>query len=640
MPILVARDLDKAYGPRVLLRRVNLSVHEGERVGIVGVNGSGKSTLSKILAGVEAPDGGEVIPRGEATIAYLSQEPALPDGQSAREVVLSGLGAWADAFAEHERVSEELAAGDAAADFDALLEAQASAAVEVERLGGWDRGHRADAMLGHLRVLEPDADVARMSGGERRRVALARLLVSEPTLAILDEPTNHLDVDTIEWLERYLVDSFKGALVLITHDRYVLDRVVTRTLEVDGGDVHSYDGGWESYLSAKAERLDHEARSERNRQNFLRTELEWLRRSPSARRTKSRARVERAEAARDQEGPATERVTSFAMETSRLGKTIVDLHHVDMALGGRPLLRDVSFQMTKGMRLGVVGKNGAGKSTLLKLLVGTLVPDAGRVVIGKNTELAYFDQGRSGLDEDADLMRNVAGDDDKVTFRGEQVDVRTYLARFLFHSERMRQKVSALSGGERARVALAKLLLQRANVLLLDEPTNDLDVMTLGSLERMLVDSATAAIVVSHDRYFLDRVATHILAFEGEGRVVLYAGNYEMYRRLRLAAEKQERQERQDAEGSTKREARAASTPRSDAPAKLSYQERKELEGMMKAIEEAEAELAGLDAQLADPSLYAERGDEVPALTDAQRQATKKVEALMERWEELEARAG
>ncbi|MCB9660380.1 MAG: ABC-F family ATP-binding cassette domain-containing protein [Sandaracinaceae bacterium] len=649
MPILVATGLSKAYGPRVLLDNVDLSVHAGERVGVVGINGSGKSTLCKILAGIESADAGEVIRRRDATIEYLAQEPELPAERTAREVVRDGLREWSAAFEAHAAASEALGHPDA--DFDALLEAQAKAGAEVERLGGWDRGHLVDAMLGHLKVLEPDAPVGRMSGGERRRVALARLLVSQPSLAILDEPTNHLDVDTIEWLERYLSESYGGALVLITHDRYVLDRDVTRTLEVEGGQVHSYDGAWEEYLMAKAERQAHEARAERNRQNFLRTELEWLRRSPKARTTKSQSRVDRAEAARDQAAPTQQRTAGFTLETTRLGKTIVDLRDVSVTLGDRPLIRDLTFMLTSGMRLGVVGPNGAGKSTLLRLLVGELTPDRGEVIIGKNTELGYFDQGRSGLDDTADLMVNVAGHDDKVTFRGERIDVRTYLARFLFAPDRMRQKVVALSGGERARVALAKLLLKPSNVLLLDEPTNDLDVATLSSLEQMLIESDATAIVVSHDRYFLDRVATHILAFEGDGRLVAYAGNYELYRTLSAAAQaEREAAEKALGKAASKNAPMDASAPKdgagvdagrdakNDRPAKLSQKERRELDGMLEAVDAAEQALAALDAQLADPSLYAERPNEVRTITEKQQAASAKVEQLMARWDELEQR--
>lgn len=649
MPILVASGLSKAFGPRVLLDQVDLSVHSGERVGIVGINGSGKSTLCKILAGIEGADAGEVIRRRDATIEYLAQEPELPNDRTAREVVREGLRAWAEAFEAHAAASEALSSPDA--DFDKLLDIQAKAGAEVERLGGWDRGHLVDAMLGHLKVLEPDALVGRMSGGERRRVALARLLVAQPNLAILDEPTNHLDVDTIEWLEKYLAESYGGALILITHDRYVLDRVVTRTLEVDGGKVHSYDGAWEEYLMAKAERQSHEARSERNRQNFLRTELEWLRRSPKARTTKSQSRVDRAEAARDQQGPAQQRTAGFTLETTRLGKTIVDLRETTIRLGDRTLIEDLTFMLSSGMRLGVVGPNGAGKSTLLKLLVGELQPTSGEVVVGKNTEIGYFDQGRSGLDDSADLMRNVAGNDDKVTFRGERIDVRTYLARFLFQPDRMRQKVVALSGGERARVALAKLLLKPSNVLLLDEPTNDLDVATLSALEEMLIEANATAVVVSHDRYFLDRVATHILAFEGDGRVVPYAGNYELYRTLKAAAQAESLEASRAVTAGNKAAASAKAaevsavkkpTPAAPTPTptlqKLSTKERRELDGMMEAIERAEHELAALDAKLADPSLYAERAGEVRSLTDQQQAASAKVETLMARWDELEAR--
>ena len=313
MPILVAEGLRKAYGETRLLDGVDLSIHEGERVGLVGNNGSGKSTLARILVGEEQPDAGRVARRREATIRYLSQEPILPTGRNARDVVLEGLGAWAEAFERHEELSQLI--GAQGPGWEAYTEPQAAAAHEVERLGGWENSLRVDVLLQQLGLREMDRSIDEMSGGERRRVALARLLVEEPTLAILDEPTNHLDADTIEWLETHLREQYRGALVLITHDRYVLDRVVNRTLEIDQGKVYSYDGGWHAYLEAKADRLAHADRAEANRQNLLRTELEWLRRSPKARTSKSKARVDRAEALRDATAPKAEQVARFAAQT-------------------------------------------------------------------------------------------------------------------------------------------------------------------------------------------------------------------------------------------------------------------------------------------------------------------------------------
>ena len=630
MPILVAEGLSKAYGETRLLDAVDLSVHPGDRIGLVGSNGSGKSTLARILVGEEQPDEGRVARRREANIRYLPQEPKLPAGRNAREVVLEGLGAWAEAFERHEELSRLIAAQEPG--WEAHSESQAAAAQEVERLGGWENSHRVDVLLQQLGLREIDRDVDEMSGGERRRVALARLLVEEPTLAILDEPTNHLDADTIEWLETYLREQYRGALILITHDRYVLDRVVNRTLEIDQGRVYSYEGGWHAYLEAKADRLAHADRAEANRQNLLRTELEWLRRSPKARTSKSKARVDRVEALRDAAGPKAEQVARFAAQTQRLGGTVIEAHGLGVRLGAIELVDSLDLVLSRGDRLGIVGPNGAGKTSLLRVLLGELEPARGSVVIGANTKFAYFDQGRSGLNEDESIQQNVAPDRPQVMFQGRSIDIRSYLKRFLFAPHRTRDKVSSLSGGERARVALAKLLLAPANVLVLDEPTNDLDVSTLAALEEMLVESNSTALIVSHDRYFLDRVATKILAFEGAGRVVAYAGNYSDYRDQR-SARQTDRKRSADKSPPKPKGGSAAKVQ------KLSYEEKQELRQLVGDIERAEEQVAEVEALLNDPALYADRAEEVPAIVARQGDLQVEIDRMMTRWMELESKA-
>jgi len=629
VPILVAEGLRKAYGETRLLDGVDLSVHEGERVGLVGNNGSGKSTLARILVGDEQPDEGRVARRRGANIRYLPQEPTLPAGRSAREVVLEGLGSWAKAFERHQELSRLIASQEPG--WEAYSEPQTAAAHEVERLGGWENSRRVDVLLQQLDLHEIDRSVDEMSGGERRRVALARLLVEEPTLAILDEPTNHLDADTIEWLETYLREQYRGALILITHDRYVLDRVARRTLEIDQGQVHSYDGGWHAYLEAKAERLAHADRAEANRQNLLRTELEWLRRSPKARSTKSKARVDRVEALRDATGPQSEQVARFEAQAGRLGNTVLEAKGLGVSIGALELVDSLDLILSRGDRIGVVGPNGTGKTTLLRVLLGELEPTRGHVIVGANTKFAYFDQARSGLNEEESVQQNVAPDRPQVTFQGRSVDIRTYLKRFLFAPHRTRDKVSSLSGGERARVALAKMLLSPANVLVLDEPTNDLDVATLAALENMLVESNATALIVSHDRYFLDRVATKILAFEGAGRVIAYAGNYSDYREQRTSLPPTPKQTIEESPN----KARAASTSKAQ---KLSYKERLELGRIVAEIEQAEARAAEIEALLNDPALYAERAAEVPAIVARQRELQEEIDQMMARWMELEAR--
>jgi ATP-binding cassette subfamily F protein uup len=626
-PVLTARDLHKAYGPQVVLDGVSLSFHEGERVGLVGVNGSGKSTLARLLAGAEPADSGDVATRRDATVMYLSQEPVFDAEKPARDVAREGLARWADARARHDALSRRIAAeGDGAM---ALIDAQTEAAAEVERLSGWEMDHRVDAILTRLGLERAEAPVGELSGGERRRVALARVLVARPALAILDEPTNHLDVQTIEWLERYLLSEHPGALLLITHDRYLIDRVAQRTVELDRGQVASYDGGWEDYLEAKAARLALEERTEANRQSFLRRELEWLRRSPKARTTKQKARIDRAQAA-VATAPQVRRdaVDRLEMRSARLGRTVLETRGLGITVGDRRLVDGLDLVVGKGERIGIVGRNGAGKTTLLRTLLGERAPESGAVVVGKNTRFAYLDQTRAGLSEDGSILDNVAGDQRRFDIGGGEIDVRSWLEGFGFDGAKQRQKVSALSGGERARVTLAKMLLEPANVIVLDEPTNDLDVTTLGALEEMLVELDGTALVVTHDRYFLDRVATHILAFEEAGRVVRYAGNYQAFRAMRDDAQRESPP------------AQAKRAPPRPKPIRtgLTYGERLELEGLMERIDSAEKAVAEREAALADPELYATRGGEVPRLTESLATARAALEQLLARWEELEAK--
>ena len=635
MPVLTATDLHKSFGPQRILDGVTVTLRSNERVGLVGINGSGKSTLAKILAGVEPPDTGTIARRRNAEIAYLAQDPVFDGALTPREVVLAGLSSWAEAKGRHDRVSHLLGKGEG--DLHALLEEQTHAAAEVERLGGWDRMHEVDSILGHVGVTRPEAPMDTLSGGDRRRVALARILVARPALAVLDEPSNHLDVETVEWLERYLIDEFPGALLLITHDRYLLDRVAQRTLELDQGKLYDYEGGYEDYLEAKAERQAHEARTEGNRQNFLRTELEWLRRQPKARSTKQKARIDRAEAAKSAPPPKVDRTTVLAMDSTRTGKTILEFRDLGLELGGRTLVSGLSFILTPGERLGIVGRNGTGKTTLLRAILGEQAPSAGEVVVGKNTRIAYFDQHRADLDEKASIFDNVADNNSRISLGGETLEVRAYLERFLFDPYKQRQPVGSLSGGERARVALAKMLSRGANLIILDEPTNDLDVATLGALEGLLTELDGCAIVVTHDRWFLNRVATSILAFEGNGKVVRYAGAYDDYREQRARAEEARL---------TVATAKASAAVKVPEPAKekaakgkgLTYAERIELDGIMAAIEAAEASAATLETKLADPTLYASRGGEVPGLRADLERAHAEAARLLARWEELETR--
>jgi ABC transport system ATP-binding/permease protein len=640
MSLLSAHDIEKSYGAHRVLASVTATISPGERVGLVGNNGSGKTTLVRVLAKVDAPDVGVVMQRRGSRIGYLPQLPQLDESLTAIEAASRGLERWQTVRHEHELVSRRLDAEGAALGAEArqqLLDRQAELAQQIELMGGWDQEHRANAILQQLHVHDVNAKVATMSGGERRRVALSALLVSEPDVLILDEPTNHLDTDSIDWLEQYLEDSYKGALLVITHDRYFLDRVVQRTWELNAGTVQSYQGGWEAYLTAKAERESQEARTEANRQNFLRTELEWLRRQPKARGTKQKARISRAEDAIGTAAPKVARAVQLEVGSRRQGSEVLVLEGVSVKRGERTLIRNLDLIVTPGQRIGVLGPNGSGKTSLFQTITQQVPPSEGVARLGKNTRIGYFAQTRTELDESLSVAENVADKRTMLTLAGREISIYSYLERFLFRGEEIRKKVAVLSGGERARVALAKLLLSPANLLLLDEPTNDLDIMTMGSLEQMLCEFPGSVMVVSHDRYFLDRVATSILAFEGDAKVGHYEGDYSSYSRLRAERARL-------ASGSARAEPPPAAPPAAEPAAargkavKLSYKETRELAEIEQTILDAEAEVTRLEQELGDPGLYRRDAARAGQLNVELAAARERVSKLMDRWQELESK--
>jgi ATP-binding cassette subfamily F protein uup len=637
--VVSARKLSKAFGPKVLFTDISLTVSGGDRVALLGANGSGKSTLLQVLSGTEPADEGVIDRRRGARIAYLAQEPVLDPERTPRQLVEQGLAEWHEASRRHAELSRAVAAGPT----KELLREQAHLAESIERLGGWRRDHVALEMLGYLGVRDIDRAVATMSGGERRRVALAQLLVSEPALAILDEPTNHLDTAAIEWLESYLAQKFAGAVLMVTHDRYLVDAVADRVLELEGGQLTEFQGGYQDYLEQKAELVAHAERVEQNRLNLMRREQAWLMRGARARTTKQKARRGRAEAVVSAKAPKEAAALSLAgMErgAARMGKTILDLEDMGLDLGGHRLIGSLTLRLVSGDRVGIIGPNGAGKTSLLRIVAGELEPSRGNVVRGQNTRLIYFDQSRSQLRDDWSVLENVAEREGALQTGGgvvqigdRTIEMRRYLEEFLFDASQQRQKVGALSGGERARVALAKSLKTGANLLLLDEPTNDLDVSTLAALEELLDSWPGCALLVSHDRYFLDRVATSILVFSGDGVVTRYPGGYESYRSLRDQAEATEE----------RAPAAVVETPKpADAPVAgpkpLTFAERKELDGILDEITALERVVSDLEASLADPLLYARDTELAKRMRADHAEKREQLLRRTARWEELEGR--
>jgi ATP-binding cassette subfamily F protein uup len=658
LPALTAHNLRKSFGPQVVLEDATFTLSRGEKVGLIGANGAGKSTLAKILAGAEKPDGGNVSVRRGLTIRYLAQEPELDPNASARTVVEEALTAWTAASARHAAVTALLGAGS---HDQALVDEQAELDDSFNRLGGWERGHEALGFLHKLGVRDVERPCGERSGGERRRIALAQLLVASPDVAILDEPTNHLDADTAAWLEELLANDFPGAIVLVTHDRYFLDAIAQRIIELERGKLTAYIGGYGDYLGKKSELMAHEERVEQNRQNILRREREWLSRGPKARSTKQKARINRAHALEAQGSATAGRPGDVSLVTAAApmqGKTILELRALQVAAvpGGAPLIAPIDLIVPSGERIGVVGPNGIGKTTLMRAILAAAAiarrgdrgaPDtivAGSIVVGKNTKVAYLDQAREKLDDTKSIFDDVRGEGGgtqvNLGIRGmESMDLRSYLEMFLFDPHKQRQKVGSLSGGERARVALAKVLREGANLLVFDEPTNDLDLPTLSALEEMLTNYDGSCIVVTHDRAFLDRTATAILAFEpdptgGPAKITRYAGGYEDY----IAQRGKRRSVPPPAAGAPAVEA-VKKAGKSERKSELTYAERLELEKIVDAVEAADKQVASLEAKLADPALYAKgRSPEVAPLEAKLAAAKTEAARLAKRWELLESK--
>ncbi len=533
--IYVMQNLSKVFpGGKELFKNISLSFFPGAKIGVLGVNGAGKSTLLKIMAGVDKEFNGEAWAQEGVKIGYLEQEPKLDASKNVMENVMDGLGDTVALLKRFEEVSMKFAEPMTDDEMNALIEEQASLQEKIDAINGWDIERTVQIAMDALRCPPSDADVTKLSGGEKRRVALCRLLLSKPDMLLLDEPTNHLDAESVAWLEHHLRD-YKGTVVMVTHDRYFLDNVTGWILELDRGQGIPYEGNYTSWLEQKQKRIEQEAREETARQKTLANELEWIRKNPKARQAKSKARINAyeellAESSKEQ---ITQAYINIPM-TERLGDMVIEAKNISKAYGEKVLIDDLSFKIPKGAIVGIIGPNGAGKTTLFRMITGQEKPDSGEIIIGQTVDLGYVDQSRDELDANKNIWEEISDGLDIIELGKKQMPSRAYVGQFNFKGTDQQKKIGQLSGGERNRVHLAKMLKKGANVILLDEPTNDLDVDTLRSLEEGIMNYPGCVLVTSHDRWFLDRLATHILAYEDDGHVEWFEGNFEDYEKDKI----------------------------------------------------------------------------------------------------------
>ena len=638
MSILTLQNIKKDFGIKEILRDASFSIEPNDKVGLIGVNGSGKSTLLKMIAGIEPIDGGQRLVKSGSRIIYLPQQPEIDENLTVIDQVFADSGEQMKLVREYEDLSHRIARakGD---DLNTLMSRLASVTEQMESVGAWDLETKAKIVLSKLGIEDFDARVGDLSGGYRKRIALAAALLNEPDLLMMDEPTNHLDAESVEWLQEYLT-RFPGAILLITHDRYFLDNVTNRILEIDRADLYTYRGNYSYYLEKKAQQEESAASSQRKLQGVLRKELEWLKRGPKARSTKQKARIDRIGQMQDREFKQAQGNVDIDTPGRRIGKKVIELENITKSYDGRTLFQDFSYEFTPRDRIGIIGGNGAGKSTLMNIITGRIEPDRGKVDIGKTIHIGYFDQHSDNLldalDENQRVIEYIKDVAEVVTTAdGNKITASQMLEKFLFPPEQQYAPIHKLSGGEKRRLFLLQVLMDAPNVLILDEPTNDLDVQTLAILEDYLENFNGCVIVVSHDRYFLDRTVEFILAIEPDTKVRLYPGNYSVYLDYKKKADKEAKQERvreKPQENKTKYTSKN-NNDKKDKP--LSNFERREYEKLEAKIARLESDKEKLENDLAincsDFNLVQELSEKLASLNEA-------IDTNTERWMELAER--
>ena len=634
MTLLSIENLAKTFGLKPLFDGLTFGVDDRDRVGLIGANGSGKTTLLRIIAGEEQPDGGRVMLAGSPVVGYLPQNPQFDPNVSVIDAIFSANSESMRLLGEYEHATHALADPAHAHEHDDLLDRVSVLAARLEAIGAWELETNAKVVLAQLGIEDTDALMGELSGGQRKRVALAHALIERPDLLILDEPTNHLDAETIEWLEGYLA-RWAGALLLVTHDRYFLDRVTKRIVELDRGLAQTFSGNYAYYLEKKAEQEEREAVEAHKRDRLIKQELAWLRTGAKARTTKQKARVDRAEELVYAPKERAKAELEISAGSRRLGSKVLELHDLSKSFDGVTYVDDFTYIVQPGERLGVIGPNGSGKTTLLELIAGRLEPDGGRVETGQTVAIGYYDQESRALEDEMrviDYIREVA--ENIRTGDGTVVTASQMLERFLFPSTMQYAPIGRLSGGERRRLYLLRILMSAPNVLLLDEPTNDLDIETLVALEDYLDGFPGTVIAVSHDRYFLDRTIDHLFRFEGEGRIREYPGNYSHFLTVR-------ERERQQAEPAARAKqtpsAGPAAAPQAVKAAKLSFKERKEMQSLEQKIADAETRKSAAEARMAE---VATDYVAVQRIAGELTVIEKEIADAMERWAELAEREG